>query len=454
MSGATREHWGSRLGFVMAAVGSAVGLGNMWRFSYLTAEHGGAAFVLLYLAMTAVVGLPLMLAELAVGRGAARSPVQALAHFGGPAWRPLGWLFVASGFLILAYYSVIAGWTLRYALLGIAGGFAGDAAARFGELATGLDAVAWHALFMALTIGVVAGGVKGGIERANLVLMPLLFVILVGLALYAASLDGASRGYRYYLLRTDFAEVLSISVLCQAAGQAFFSLSLGMGAMLTYASYLDREHHLPNESLQIVGSDFTIAFVAGLVVFPLIFALGLEGAVGDSTIGALFITLPTAFAGMGGAGRVAGILFFLALLVGALTSAISLLEQVVATAMDVLGWPRRRAAVRLGVAIGVLGVPAALHLGVLGLMDQLAGNVFLVVGALALCIFVGWVMEDPVAEVRVGAPGIRWFFLWRGLLRFVAPPVLAVVLVYSARDLLGAIAALLGTLRGLPGAGG
>jgi len=435
--GAAREHWGSRFGFVMAAVGSAVGLGNMWRFSYLAAENGGAAFVVLYLGMTLLVALPIMLAEFTLGRGAGKSPVAALAHYGGAAWRPLGWIFVAAGFLILAYYSVIAGWTLRYTLIGLRDGFAGDASARFTAIATGPEAIAFHAAFMALTVAVVAGGVRGGIERTNVVLMPILFAILIGLAIYAARLDGAAAGYAYYL-RPRVEEVASFAVLSQAAGQAFFSLSLGMGAMLTYASYLDRNHHLPNESLQVAGTDFLVAFVAGLAIFPLIFAHGLETAVGESTIGALFITLPTAFAKMGMAGLIVGVLFFAALVVGALTSAIALLEQVVATAMDVFAWPRRASAIGLGAVTFVMGIPAALDLDVLGTMDQLAGNVFLVVGSLALAVFVGWIMRDPIAEVTVGAPGIRWFFLWRNLLRFVVPPVLLVVLYHSVVALLAA----------------
>jgi len=427
MSAQPREQWASRLGFVLAAVGSAVGLGNMWRFSYLTAENGGAAFLLLYLAMTALVGLPVLLAEFAVGRGAGKSPVAALEHFGGRAWRPLGMLFVASGLLILAYYSVIAGWTVRYALEAILWGFSADAAAHFGHVTTGFLPVVWHLFFMALTIGVVSGGIKGGIERASLVLMPLLFVIVAGLAVYAATLPGASAGYAYYL-QVDWDEILSPHVLADAAGQAFFSLSLGMGAMLTYASYLSGRDNLPNQSVWVAGTDFAVAFVAGLVVFPLIFVLGLQEEVGGSTVGALFITLPSVFAAMGGAGTVVGILFFVALVVGALTSAISLLEVAVASAMDTVGWQRRSAALVLGATITVLGVPAALSLDVLGLMDQIAGNVFLLAGGLGLSLFVGWRMDDPVAEAQAGAEGVRWFFLWRGLLRFVVPIVVAAIL--------------------------
>ncbi len=229
-------------------------------------------------------------------------------------------------------------------------------------------------------------------------------------------------------------------MLKDAAGQAFFSLSLGMGAILTYASYLSREQHLPNESLVIAGADFGVAFVAGLVVFPLIFALGLQEAVGGSTVGALFITLPKAFAEMGAVGRVVGLLFFVALVVGALTSAISLLEVVVASAVDSLGWSRGRAAWLAAGSIALLGVPSALDLDWLGLMDQIAGNVLLVGGGLALSLFVGWRMEDPIAEVRAGAEGVPWFFLWRTLLRFLVPVVLGIVLVFTLIDTWAAIA--------------
>jgi len=437
----SRERWSSQLGFTLAAVGSAVGLGNMWRFSYMTAENGGAAFVVLYVAMTLLVGLPVMLAELTVGRSSRRSPIQALVYFGGSAWKPLGVLFVTAGVVILSYYSVIAGWTVRYAVEAVTGGFAEDSAAHFGAIATGTRAVVWHLGFMAVTAAVVSVGIRSGIERVSLILMPLLGVLVIGLAIYAATLDGAAAGYAYYL-QTDFREVLSFDVLKDAASQAFFSLSLGMGAMLTYASYLSREHHLPDESLMIAVSDFGVAFVAGLVVFPLLFALGLEKDVVASTVGALFITLPKAFASMGAAGQVIGALFFLALVVGALTSAISLLEVVVASVIDGLGWARPRAAWIAALGIALLGIPSALSQDFLGLMDQIGANVCLPLGALLLSLMVGWGRRDAVAEVSVGAEGVRWFFLWRGLLRFVVPAVLAVVLVLSVGDTWKAFAGL------------
>ena len=431
MAGGPREQWTSRHGFVLAAIGSAVGLGNMWRFSYLAAENGGAAFVILYLVTTLVIGLPVLLAELVLGRGSQKSPIQALIHYGGSRWKPLGLVFVTAGFLILSYYAVIAGWAVRYGLAAIASGFDPDAAERFGEVASGWDAFGYHLAFMAFTVFVVIRGVSRGIERTSVVLMPMLFVLVVGLALYAATLDGASAGYAYYL-RPDFSKLLSLNVLKDAAGQAFFSLSLGMGAMLTFASYLGRDVNLPRAAVIIAGADIAIAFIAGLVVFPMIFALELSADVGASTVGALFITLPKAFAEMGSVGRGVGILFFAALIVGALTSAISLLEVVVSSAIDGLGWSRRQAGILLGVAIAVLGAPSAWSTDILGAVDQVANNILLLGGGFALSIFVGWVMADPIEEASEGATGAAWFGSWRNLLRYAVPAFLFFILVYDA----------------------
>jgi NSS family neurotransmitter:Na+ symporter len=437
-----REQWNSRAGFILAAVGSAVGLGNMWRFSYLTAENGGAAFVVLYLALTLAIGLPVMLAELVLGRGSRKSPIQALAHFGGPSWKVLGAFFVAAGFLILSYYSVIAGWTVRYAGEALLAGFPADPGAHFVEIREGWAAFLFHVLVMAMTVGVVLGGVKGGIEKVATIAMPTLFALVAGLAIYAATLEGSGAGYRYYL-NADYTNVFKIDVLVAAAGQAFFSLSLGMGAMLTFASYLPRDSNLPDESLAIAGSDFVVAFVAGLMVFPLLFALGLSGDVGESTLGALFVVMPKAFAGMGAAGRVVGFLFFVTLVVGALTSAISLLEVVVSAAMDGLGWARRRATLVMGAIIAIFGALSAWNIGVLDVMDQVATNLFLLGGGLGLALFVGWVMKDPVAEVSAGAERVRWFFLWRTLLRFAVPAVLLFVLWHAVPATFGAVGELL-----------
>jgi NSS family neurotransmitter:Na+ symporter len=233
-------------------------------------------------------------------------------------------------------------------------------------------------------------------------------------------------------------------VIKDAAGQAFFSLSLGMGAMLTFASYLSREEHLPASTLTIAGADVGVAFVAGLVVFPLIYALGLQSEVGASTVGALFITLPHAFAEMGAAGRFVGVLFFVALVVGALTSAISLLEVVVSSAIDGLGWTRVRATLLAGGAITLLGAPSAWNTDVLGVIDQIANNLFLLGGGLALSLFVGWVMADPIGEAADGTTGITWFPVWRWMLRLVVPAFLVFVLYYAIPETWRAIAALFG----------
>lgn len=438
-----REHWGSRTGFLLATVGAAVGLGNIWRFPYLTAQNGGAAFVALYLLMTVAIGLPLMLAELAVGRGARKGPIEALVHFGGAGWRPLGYLFVITGTLVLAYYSVVAGWILRTMIEGAMAGFRTDAAGRFARISSGGSAVAFHLLFLALVIGIGSAGVRKGIERTATLLMPALFVILVGLALYAATLPGVAKGYSFYL-RVNFRDLLSLDVLSAAASQAFFSLSIGMGALITLASYMRDEGDLPRESAIVAGSDFLVAFVAGLIVFPVLFALGLSGGMSEDAIGTLFIGLPQAFGQMAG-GRIVGTAFFVLLLVGALTSAIVMLEVVAAGVMEGLGRSRRVVVPAVGGFIALLGIPAALDVRVLALADQVAAHVLLVSGALLFALFVGWAMPDAMREAGRGARGARWLPGWRFFLRYAAAPFLLILLVESLRDTVRMVGDLFGS---------
>lgn len=432
-SPSSRGSWGTQFGFIMAAVGSAVGLGNMWRFPYQMAENGGAAFLILYVGMVLLIGLPIMLAEFSVGRGSGKSPIDALVAFGGKKWKPLGMLFVAAGFIILGYYGVIAGWVIQYTWTYLVDGVIVDPGATFGAYATGTNAVMAQVLVMLLTIGVVIGGVQSGIERASVFLMPLLFLILIGLAVYAFFLPGSGAGYAY-LFKTDFGALFDFGVLRSAAGQALFSLSLGMGAMLTYASYLSKQDDLPKSAFYIGGADTGVAFIAGLMIFPLIFALGLEGALqGDEsigTVGALFITLPETFSSMGPAtGRVVGILFFFALFVAAITSAISLLEVVTSTAIDTLKWSRRKATLIMGSAICLIGIPCAIDLKYLTLYDEIAGEVLLVIGALFISLFVGWRMKNPIEEVQQGTTLGRILPGWRTVLRYVVPPILVFILI-------------------------
>lgn len=425
--GVSREQWHSRTGFLLAAVGSAVGLGNMWRFSYLAAEKGGAGFVGLYLIFTLLLGLPVMLAELTIGRGARRGPIAALAYYGGPRWRWLGAVFVTAGFLILSYYGVIGGWTLRYAFEAAVVGFPADSGAHFAEVASGFDSLGTQVLFMALTIVIVSGGIGSGIERVARIAMPGLFVIMLGLVLYAATLDGASAGYAYYL-NFDIEKAMELDVIVAAAGQAFFSLSLGMGAILTFASYLPRDSNLARETVIISFADFGVAFFSGLMVFPIIFALGMQSEISGGTIGALFVALPKAFASMGGVGRIVGGAFFVALVVGALTSAISLLEVIVSAWMDSFGWERRRAALVGGLLVTLAGAWSAFDIEILDLADSIATNVFLVGGGLAIAIFVGWVMENPVDVATEGGGRKGLLVGWLVLLRFVVPLALIAVL--------------------------
>ncbi len=427
-----REVFGTRLGFILAAVGSAVGLGNMWRFPYAVAEGGGAAFVVLYILMTLLVGIPVMLAEFTVGRGARLSPIGALARAGGRGWKPLGYVFVLAGLLILSYYSVIAGWTVRYGIEGILSGFPANPGNHFQQISTGMPAIVYHVTFMLVTISIVMVGVEKGIERAALVLMPALFLILIGLGLWASRLGGAGEGYAFYL-QPSFGELLDPQVLQAAGAQAFFSLSLGMGAMLTFASYLSRDDDLPQEGTIIAFSDFGVAFVAGLVVFPVIFALGLSGEVGESTVGALFIALPGAFVEMGAVGRVVGVLFFVALTVGALTSAISLLEVVTASLIDEFAVRRKAAAVTAGLLVTLMGFVPALSLDLLGVVDKVAGELLLVLGGFGICVLVGWKMKDAAAELRRGASPAFAAVGEKALVmvKWVAPVILLYVIYFT-----------------------
>lgn len=439
-----RDSWATRLGFILAAVGSAVGLGNMWRFPYVASEGGGAAFVMLYLAIVAVVGIPLMTAEFVVGRLTQQSPLVSVRRLGGKAWAPLGWLFIVCGFGILSYYSVIAGWTMRYAIDAVRNAIPSDSSAYFTAVSSGLDAILFHVLFMALTIWIVVQGVRKGLERSVLVMMPILFLLLIGLAVWAGTLEGGDPGYGYYL-RPDLAALLHPGILAAAAGQAFYSLSLGMGALMTYASYLRSKENLGGEATMVALADFGVAFVAGLLVFPVIFAFDLFDVVSESSVGTLFIALPKGFEILGRTGDFVDTAFFVLLFLAALSSAISLLEVVVTAMIDRWGWRRSRAALVAGGAITLLGVPSATNLDFLGAMDQITGNFLLLVGGLGIAFFVGWrIFPQAEAELAQGlrSPGLRK--TWGVLVRYVAPVILVAVLVSAWPATWAAVRTLLG----------
>ena len=436
-----RERFGTRTGFVLAAVGSAVGLGNMWRFPYQTAEGGGAAFLVAYVCMAFLIGVPMMLAEFAVGRRARQSAIGALRSVGGGRWAAVGLVFLVTSTVIFAYLSVITGWALRYALDGLTTGFHADAASRYAAIASGPSAVVFHLVSIGATVGIVAFGVRKGIERASMLLMPLLFILLIGLAIWAATLPGAAEGYRFYL-SPSLNELLNPVVLQGAAAHAFYSLSVGMGIMVTYSSYLSSSTNLGRESAVIALSDFSVAFIAGLVVFPIVFGLGLSEDVGESTLGVLFISLPTAFAQMEALGRVVGTLFFIAVIVAAITSAVSLLEVATSILIDERGWTRRRATLTSGLVVAAIGIVPALSLGALGIMDQVAAELLTVLGVLAMAVIAGWVMKNPEEELRIGAsPAFeRLIPVARFLIRYVSPPLLAYVSWIALRQTIRVIA--------------
>lgn len=442
----SRGAWGSRFAFVLAAAGSAIGLGNIWRFPVSASEGGGGAFLLIYLICVVLVALPVMLAEMVVGRAGEKNPVGALQHLRpGSRWYYIGALGVATGVIILSYYSVIAGWTLYYFFQSVAGTFTPetDTTAVFLEMSenAGIE-LGFHALFMGITIVVVAAGIRAGIERTIKILMPLFFVLLVLLVIRAVTLPGAGEGLSYYL-KPDFSEITG-RVWLAALGQAFFSLSLGMGVMITYGSYLAKKENLPASAGLVAGADTIIAVMAGFIIFPAIFFAGMEPGTGGPAL--VFIALPQIFAQMpGGAlgGIVFGSAFFALLAVAALTSAISLLEVVVSHMVDDWGWARKKAAWLVGAGIYLVGIPSALSLGAVGgltelpligigfldLMDKIA-EFTLILGGLGLALFVGWIwgLKHALKEIRRGTPEFKLAALWSPLLRYVAPLAIAVIL--------------------------
>jgi NSS family neurotransmitter:Na+ symporter len=409
----------------------------MWRFSYIAAEGGGAAFVVLYLGMTLFIGIPLIVAEFVIGRRTGRSPFGAVRALGGRLWAPLGFLYIVTPLLIMAYFSVIAGWTIRYAFDGLIQGFDPAAADRFDAVSAGSASVALHLFFVVITTVIVAKGVRKGIERASLLLVPALFLILTALAVWAATLPGAWEGYLFYL-RPSPSALLDPLTLQRAASQAFLSLSVGMGVMITYASYRSGTSMLISEATMVGLADFSVAFVSGLVVFPVIFALNLSAEVGESTVGALFISLPSAFVQLGVLGRVAGVAFFIALILAGLTSSISLLEVGTSSLIDEFGISRKVAAVVGGLVAGLAGLLPAYSPNALAVFDKVAGELMVVVGAFGTALLAGWLLPKPLKELTApgetapGASARAIIFV----VRWVVPPLVGVVFWLTLRDAL------------------
>jgi NSS family neurotransmitter:Na+ symporter len=430
-----RETWATRVGFILAAVGSAVGLGNIWRFPFQAATNGGSAFLLVYLVAVVLIGLPAILAEFAIGRRAKLNAIGAFEELGRPKWKLVGALGVAGGFWTLSYYSVVGGWVIRY-VVGSANGAALTAPADyFGTISAGLPAVGFHAVFMAITIGIVALGIQEGIELATKFMVPSIVVLLLALAGYAFTLPGAAGGYEF-LFAFDVNTVMEnfSSVVPVAVGQALFSLSLGFSVMITYASYLSKDDSLAADGISIAISNTFVGVLAGVVVLPLLFAAGITpsgSGFPSGGPGAVFVAIPTALADLPAPfGRVVSIVFFGVVLVAALSSSISLLEVVVSYLVDNYRVTRAPTAAGLGGVVFLLGVPSAIDTAWLGWFDAIAVSFLLPVSVLLVVLFVGWVLgKDAVDELRQGmsanAP-LPTVWLW-GLRTIVLVAVIGVV---------------------------
>ncbi len=441
----SHAQWGSRMGFVLAATGSAVGLGNIWKFPYMTGVSGGSAFVLTYLLCIALIGLPILVAEWLIGRRGQKNPIHAMEDVAAQnkrakAWGIIGMVGVLGSFLILSFYSVIGGWAVDYIFMTGSGTFAGLDGDGTGKIFTSFlgnheQLLVWHTVFMALTISIVAMGVAGGLERASKLMMPGLAIVLLILVAYGMFATGAFGRALSFLFTPDWSKING-SVLLAALGHAFFTLSLGMGIMMSYGSYLGQEVNLLKTARTVVILDTVIALFAGMAIFPLVFANNLEPAAGP---GLIFVTLPIAFGNMTG-GTLLGVLFFILLTFAALTSSISLLEPTVELLEEKTPLGRKGATLVAGAAIWALGIACLLSFNlwseftILGnnifdFLDKLTSKFMLPLTGLGTIIFAAWFMNQESIRKELGLQGGA-YMLWHIISRFVAP--IGVIIVFVA----------------------
>lgn len=438
---AQRDSFASTFGVIAAAAGSAIGLGNIWKFPYITGVNGGAAFIIVYLICIAVIGLPVMLAEFLIGRKAQKNAIGSFKKLApGTPWFFTGWMGFASAFMILSFYGVVAGWTLDYVVRAVTGSFVGlspeELGGTFGAfISSPIQPIIWQLIFMAMTGYIVFAGVKNGIEKYSKILMPILLVIIIILDIRAVTLPGAGAGLEF-LLKPDWSKLTASGILV-ALGHAFFSLSLGMGTMITYGSYIRKSENLGTTALQVTIADTLIALLAGIAIFPAVFAFGIEPGAGP---GLVFITLPNVFNQMPG-GTFFSILFFLLLAVAALTSAISILEVVVAYFSEELNLTRMKATWLGTVSISLVGVLCSLSMGPMSgfkvfglnffdLMDWISANMLLPLGGMFIVLFVGWVWGHEKTKQELSNEGTLQVgylnvFIWT--CKFLAPAAIAIV---------------------------
>lgn len=438
-----RGSWGSKIAFIFAAAGSAIGLGNIWRFPMVVGQNGGAVFVFVYLLAVALIGFTVMLAELAIGRHTQKNPVGAIDRIKPRSpWKFIGYLGIVTGICILSYYSVVAGWAAGYLMKTVSGAFRGDITGQitdkiFTEFsANPFQVIIFLILIIGITTFIISKGVKGGIERWTKVLMPILFFLIIFLAIRALTLPGAGKGISFYL-KPDFSK-LNGTVILFALGQAFFSLSLGMGTMITYGSYIPKSDNLVSSAGWVCFSDTFIALLAGLIIFPTIFAI--PGVAPTAGTGLVFKVFPLIFSQIPG-GSIFGTFFFTLLLVAAVTSTISLLEVPVAYFVDERNWSRKKAAFLMGSLSFLLGIPSALSSGGVGLftkidfmgkMNFFFGNVALAFGAFLICLFLGyvWGVKKALREVASGNMRFRLQPLWSFSIKFFSPIAIIFILIF------------------------
>lgn len=439
--------WSSQWLFVLAAAGSAVGLGNIWKFPYMAGQNGGGAFVVVYLLCVALIGIPIMMSEVLLGREGRLSPINTMRSLvlkakGSPLWVMVGWMGVLAGFLILSYYSMIAGWALHYILrladgtfIGADGEFASQAFESF--LAQPWQMILWHTLFMAMTIFIVARGVSKGLEVAIKIFMPMLFVLMIVLVGYSMTSGGFAEGFAF-MFNFDWAR-LSVDGVLQAMGHAFFTLSLGMGAIMAYGAYMPGSASIAKTVVAIAVLDTLVALAAGLVIFPIVFANGLEPGQGP---GLMFVTMPLAFGQMP-LGTLFGTTFFVLVSFAAITSAISLLEPALAFLVERYNAQRHRVAISLGVLCWVLGLGSVFsfnywkdfhivgELDFFSFVDYLTANVMLPLGGFLIVLFVGWVVPRAIVVEQMSLSRGFSNIAWQLLVRVVAPVGVLVVFGYQ-----------------------
>lgn len=441
----THNEWSSRFTYILAATGAAVGLGNIWKFPYIAGENGGGAFVLVYLVCALTIGIPIMIAETMIGRRGHKNPVDTVIDLSAESnanknWKYFGWMSMIGGSLILAYYSVIAGWAMAYVLRAVSSGFAADVAtvkANFDALiASPMQLAFWHSVFMVVTMAIVARGVRGGLEKAAQLLMPLLGVLLLIMVGYAMTTGNFFIAGLSFLFRPDFSQIDGGAVLT-AMGHAFFTLSLGMGTLMVYGAYLPRTISIARTSVYIAIADTVVALLAGMAIFPLVFANGLEPGSGP---GLIFQTLPIAFGSMPG-GWLFGILFFILLVFAALTSSISLVEPLVAWLVESRKWSRIKASAYSGIGIWALGISVAFSFNIwsdftifdktiFDALDYLTSNLLLPIGGFFIAVFAGWAMQQNNVQNELKMPSIT-YKIWKFLIRYIAPTSVCLVFLHA-----------------------